>query len=518
VLRSHGGGASLGKLGYSVGCVAAALVLVLSGFTYYVKAQIGSIGGSNVLTGGPQVGAMNILLMGLESRTDYDGNVLPPAILDALHAGSEQGVQDEGVGGQDTNTLILIHIFAGGQHAVGFSIPRDDWITFPKPYDGQSQGKIDQAYGLAWAQSLNQTVNSGMSRDQRYLEANEAGQAATIATVQQLTGVHVDHFAEVNLAGFYELAKSFGGVEACLKSWNGGQNLHDANSGFNQQHAGYVLLSPGQTLAFVRERDNLPNGDLDRTHRQQAVIDYVIWKLEHDGVFSDLGQLTSLLDVAKEYVITDSGWQILSFAGEMKSLSGKNLTFQTAPVITTDGQEDGQTVNLIDPAAIKHLVQTTFNPPPSAKHPKKPASTSPSLAPGSTAVDVYNGGQAPGLAAALSQALTSAGFKAGKVGNIAARASTEVLYGKGGQGSASKIASYFDGVSAVAGGSVAAGHVEVLLGADATSVPSGITPGSAATSPGSTPSTSPTSASNNGQAGAPVTVSANAKYGIPCVY
>ena len=61
----------------------------------------------------------------------------------------------------------------------------------------------------------------------------------------------------------------------------------------------------------MRERDNLPNGDIDRTHRQQAIIDYVIWKLGHEGVLSDLGQLTTLLGVAKKYVITDPGWQIV---------------------------------------------------------------------------------------------------------------------------------------------------------------------------------------------------------------
>jgi LCP family protein required for cell wall assembly len=508
-----------GKTGYAVCCVLAAIALVGSGFTYYVKAEIGSIGGSNAITGGPQVGAMNILVMGLESRTDYDGNILPEPLLEAMHAGSVAGVEN-GVGGQDTNTLILIHIFAGGQRAVGFSIPRDDWVTFPKTWDGQSQGKIDQAYGFAWAQSLNETVNSKMTRDQRYKLANEAGQGATIATVQQLTGVHVDHFAEINLAGFFELAAAFHGVEVCLKSWNNGQNLHDANSGFNQPHAGYVHLDAGQTLAFVRERDNLPNGDLDRTHRQQAVIDYVIWKLEHEGIFTDLGQLTNLLNIAKKYVITDQDWQILTFASEMKSLSGKNLTFQTAPVITTAGQEDGQTVNVIDPAAIKQLVQTTFYPPSTKKQPTQPAVNS--VSPSQTSVDVYNGGNTPGLASELSQALTSAGFKAGKVGNIAARASTQVLYGPGAQASAATIAGYFEGETASPSSTVAAGHVEVLLGADATAVPAGVTPGSAnnasSGSPGATPTTTPTSASNNGQAGAPVTVQPNAKYGIPCVY
>ena len=522
----HGGMAIAGKAGYAVACVLAALVLVVSGFADYVKGQVASIGSSNVITGGPQTGAMNILLMGLESRTDYDGNILPADLLAAMHAGSVQGVEN-GVGGQDTNTIILIHIFAGGKKAVGFSIPRDDWVTFPQPYDGQSQGKIDQAYGLAWAQGLSRTVNSRMSRDQRYLQANEAGQAATIATVTALTGVHIDHFAEVNLAGFYELAQAFGGIEACLKSYNGGQNLHDANSGFNQPHAGYVFLSAPQALAFVRERDNLPNGDLDRTHRQQAVIDYVIWKLGHEGVFSDIGQLTSLLGVAKKYVITDSGWQILTFATEMQSLTGKNLTFQTAPVITTDGHMDGQTVNLVDPATVKQAVQHTFYPPPPVTQPT--ASTTPgapgapgtpgSLPAGATTVDVYNGGGTPGLASQLSQALTSAGFKAGKTGNIATRSSTQVLYGQGAAASAAKIAGTFNGVTAAPGRSVAAGHVEVLLGTDATSVPAGIS--SAATgpaSPASSPSPSPTSSTDNGQAGAPVTVTPNAKYGIPCVY
>jgi LCP family protein required for cell wall assembly len=522
---SYGGIGIAGKAGYAVACVLATVVLMVSGFAYYVKAQVASIGGSNVISGGPQTGAMNILLMGLESRTDYNGNILPADLLNAMHAGSVQGVAN-GVGGQDTNTLILIHIFAGGQKAVGFSIPRDDWVTFPQPYDGQSQGKIDQAYGLAWAQSLSQTANSSMSKNQRYLQANEAGQAATIATVTALTGVHIDHFAEVNLVGFYELAKAFNGIEACLKPYNGGQNLHDANSGFSQPHAGYVTLSARQALAFVRERDNLPNGDLDRTHRQQAVIDYVIWKLGHEGIFSDIGQLTSLLGVAKKYVITDSGWQILTFATEMKSLTGKNLTFQTAPVITTDGHMAGQTVNLVDPAAIKKAVQNAFYPPPPVAPPT--ASTSPgtpaSLPAAATTVDVYNGGGTPGLAGQLSRALTSAGFKAGKTGTIASQSSTQVLYGQGAEASAARIAGTFNGVTAAAGSSVAAGHVEVLLGTDATSVPAGI--GSAATSPASpasspsasSPSASPTSSADNGQAGAPVTVPPNAPYGIPCVY
>ena len=266
----------------------------------------------------------------------------------------------------------------------------------------------------------------------------------------------------------------------------------------------------------MRERDNLPNGDIDRTHRQQAIIDYVIWKLGHEGVLSDLGQLTSLLDVAKKFVITDSGWQILNFASEMKSLTGKNLTFQTAPYVTTDGHIDGQDVNIVNPAAIKQAVNNAFYPPPPAPKPAStPASTS--LSPAKTTVDVYNGGNTPGLACQLSQALTSAGFKAGQVANIPAQQSTQVLYGTGAEASAAKIAGYFSGVTAAASPSVAAGQVKILLGADATSVPPGITSAASSHSTSSSASTSPASTPDNSQS-APVTVKDNAPFGIPCVY
>jgi LCP family protein required for cell wall assembly len=529
VVRARGWRTIGGAVGYSVSCVLAVIVLAVAGYAHYVQRQVGGLASSNVDTGGPQTGAMNILLMGLESRTDYNGNVLPAGLLAAMHAGSVNGVLHEGVGGQDTNTLILIHIFAGGQKAIGFSIPRDDLVTFPQPYDGESQGKIDQAYGLAWAQSLNQTVNSSMSRDHRYFLANEAGQAAAIATVSAVTGEHIDHFAEVNLAGFYALAQAFHGIEACVKPWDGGLNLHDKNSGFNQRHAGYLHLSAAQALAFVRERDNLPNGDLDRTHRQQAVLDYILWDLGHQGALTDLGQLTNLLDVARRYMIASGGWNLLEFASEMHALTGKNLSLSTLPIVTTQNgvmvNGVAQDVDIVNLPYVRHLVQTAFSQPsagtakgPAAK--KKPVSTSSIPPPSTVTVDVYNGGTTNLLAAAVSQALVSAGYRAGATGSPAAQsqtvqAATQVFYGTGAAANAKKIAGYF-GAAATAASSVAAGHVEILLGTTSTSVPAGLGASSSSSAPA--PSASATSAVNNGQAGGAVTVKSNAPYGIPCVY
>ena len=83
---SRGAAALAGKAGYTIGCLVAVLALVVSGFGYYVKTSVASIGGSNAVSGSASTGAMNILLMGLESRTYWSGQ--PPASRGARRAGS----------------------------------------------------------------------------------------------------------------------------------------------------------------------------------------------------------------------------------------------------------------------------------------------------------------------------------------------------------------------------------------------------------------------------------------------
>jgi LCP family protein required for cell wall assembly len=482
--------------------VAAALVLAVSGFTYFVVRDVSSIGGSHAINSGPSIGAQNILLMGLESRTDWNGNVLPNDILNALHAGSRQGVLYEGVGGNATNTLILIHIPAGGKKAIGFSIPRDDWVTFPQAYDNQTQGKIDQAYGDALAEKESQVrqQNPGMSQNQVAFQGNEAGRAAAVATVEAFTGVHIDHFAEVNLDGFYELAKVLGGVQVCLKH----PVPLDSYSGFYAKKAGYQHLNARMALAFVRQRHGLTNGDLDRTHRQQAFLDSVMQQLRTQGVLGDLTKINSLLSVAKQYVITDSGWNLLDFATQMRSLTSGNLSFHTLP-IEAYATIAGQSVNQVNVPYIQQLIHNTFYPAPAASSSAKPKPTATATVSAAeaaaTTVDVYNGGSTQGLAGQVSAALVKDGFKAGQVSNTTTLASTQVLYGTGAAASGARIASLF-GVTATASAAVAAGHVQVNLGGNAT-VP-GASP-SASSSPAVLPTT-------GAQGGAVI-----AKNGIPCV-
>ena len=571
MISSHLAKLIAGKMLYAVVCLGAAVLLVVAGYAHKVVGQVNATGKGVTIPGSPSVGAMNILVMGLESRTNYEGQTLPESLLTAMHAGNASSVSAGQVGSQDTNTLILIHVFAGGKKAVGFSISRDDLVTYPQAYDGQTEGKIDGAYAYAYVQYLNENTGKESSKD-LYLHANMAGQAATIATVQSVTGQHVDHFVEVNLAGFYYLASAFNGIEVCIQpapaqgGFAAGANLTDFvpstgtnNSGFNAFKDGYnskkggaqyLHLSAAQSLAYVRARDTLPGVDLGRTKRQQAVIDYVIYELKHQGVFGDLGKLNALLGTADQYLITDSGFNLLDFATDMSALSGQKLSFQTLPYtpennVPVPGYPGPQDVNIINVPYIQQLVKTAFDPQPAttgAKTATKATASPNASAPAaSVTVDVYNGDpSAGGLAAQVSQALVGLGYKAGKVENSSQQTQTvqpgtQIFYGAGAAGNAQRIAIQF-GAAATALSTLPADHVEVLIGSTVATVPAGITSTSTATAgtpqstgaqvigsrtaTGATTSPTPTSTAGTGSSGTggSVTVAPNAPYGVPCVY
>jgi LCP family protein required for cell wall assembly len=327
---------------------AAALVLAAAGTGWYLHSSVlGGLATSHALVGlgsaNRSGGDLNILLMGLDSRRDNQGNDLPAATLQQLHAGSSSDV-----GGYNTNTLILLHVPADGSRAVALSIPRDDYLNLP---EGLGQHKIKEAYGRAKA-NAEATANSAGTTDRAQLEqlGREAGRHAAIDTVEQLLGVTVDHFAEINLAGFYDLADAIGGVRVCLR-----EPVNDSYSGADFP-AGVQTLDGAQALAFVRQRHGLTNGDLDRTHRQQAFLASAAHQLESAGVFGDLGKVGALLDVARKDIVVDSGFDLLSFMHQAGAVTSGNVTFYTLPIkgFATEG---GESVNLIDPAQVRAVAQ-----------------------------------------------------------------------------------------------------------------------------------------------------------------
>jgi len=497
--------AVLAKVGYAAACLAAVTGIVVAGYAHNLVSLTKQIEGGASIGDSPSVGAMNILLMGLESRTDFDGNTLSAAQLTQTHSGRASAGGD--LGAQDTDTLILIHVFAGGQKAVGYSIPRDDVVDYPYTSDGVTNGKIDGAYNYAYTQYVNEHLGK-MSQDALYSGANAAGQVFETQTVESVTGVHIDHFVVSNIYGFELIAQELGGMEVCIKqapasiepdNFGTGGNLVDlpypgapfalSNSGFDAFHDGYnakkggtqyLRLSPPQALAFVRARDSLPGVDIGRTHRQQAAIDYIIYDLKNRNILTDPSVISSLLSGASSYLKTDSGLSLLGFAPEMKSLTGSNLRLITLPDAAVNNiyipdafGNQQQDANYIYVPGIQRMVNAGFYGPAAVKPAK------------SVTVDVYNGSGAAGLAGDAKQAFTSLGYTVGNAANSSAQSQTlqgdtQVFYGAGAAANAESIADEVgamtaDGaLGATALSSLPAGHVEVLLGSTVNALPAGL--------------------------------------------
>ncbi|MDH6243331.1 LCP family protein [Mycobacterium sp. OTB74] len=458
---------------------------VINGFTISHALGIDLPGSGNVN------GPMNILLIGLDSRRDQDGNELPQDLLDELHAG------DSDSGGYNTNTLILVHV-TPDNHVVAFSIPRDDYVAVDD-IPGYRHIKIKEAYGLKKAEVAQKLNDEGIT-DQHELETKgrEAGRSATISAVRDLTGVKVNYFAEISLAGFYDLASALGGIDVCLN--NAVQDTDFSGADFP---AGPQTLNPSQALAFVRQRHNLDNGDLDRTHRQQAFLASVMHKLQSGGVFSDLGKFSNLMSVARKDVVLSPGWTNDVFR-RLGSVSGDNIQYRTLPVLRYD-TVNGQDVNIIDQDAIRTQVSAAFSDDPDA-------STTP--APPASTVDVINGGEMTGLAAAVASALTSHGFTAGDVRNSqpGEPTDTQIDYGPGSASDARQVADQL-AITATPTPSdkEQPGHIRIILG-NSYDPPAAIAD---AQSSGATPVGAPSS--GNQDSDAPDQGKPMSGNGIPCV-
>lgn len=436
----------------TLGALVSVAAVGLTGAGYYVAhGALGGITVSNALQpDDPRSSGdnMNILLIGLDSRKDQDGNDLPWSILKHLHAG------DSDDGGYNTNTLILVHVGADDK-VVAFSIPRDDWVAF-NGVPGYNHIKIKEAYGLTKQYVAQKLANQGTS-SQKELETKgrEAGRAATLRAVRNLTGVPIDYFAEVNLAGFYDLTQTLGGVEVCLN-----HPVYDSYSGADFP-AGRQTLDASQALSFVRQRHGLENGDLDRTHRQQAFISSVMQELQAAGTFTNLDKLKSLMAVARKDVVLSAGWdeEMIQRLGSLAS--GGHVEFRTLPVVRYDNI-DGQDVNIVDPAAIKAEVASAIGASPPTT---TPATTAAKPSP-STIVDVINAGSMSGLATEVSRALQNHGYTTGQTRDRKSGEPTAstVAYGAGAQADAGNVAKLL-GLEAPSqpDPSVQPGHIRVTV-------------------------------------------------------
>src|ERR1700737_2076850 len=197
---------------------------------------------SMALGQGGEDGAIDILLVGLDSRTDAHGNPLSAEELATLRAGDNVST--------NTDTIILVRIPNNGKLATAISIPRDSYVDAP----GVGKMKINGVYGSVKEANRVKLVESGVSDAEADKQSTEAGREALIKTVASLTGVTVDHYAEIGLLGFALITDAPGGVNVCRKD-----AVYEPLSGADFP-AGWQKLNGPQALSFVGQRHDLPRG------------------------------------------------------------------------------------------------------------------------------------------------------------------------------------------------------------------------------------------------------------------
>jgi len=286
------------------------------------------------------------LLVGIDSRTDAAGNPLPPEVLEQLRAGVDEGQFN-------TDTLILLHVPAGTEgSASAVSIPRDSFVEIAGDL---GRHKINAAYRRGMRAAEAELVARGLTGAALERASREAGRETLVDTVEELTGLRVDHFAEINLAGFVEITDAIGGVPVCLNN-----AVSEPRSGIDLP-AGTQVISGGDALAFVRQRRDLPDGDLDRVTRQQAFLAGLARSALGSGALADPARVERLVGAVTRYVVLDRGWDLDRLVAQLRRASGGDIAFRTIPTGRPDLRTpvDGVAVE-VDPDAVRAFVAEAF--------------------------------------------------------------------------------------------------------------------------------------------------------------
>ncbi|MFI0817140.1 LCP family protein [Streptomyces sp. NPDC021098] len=392
----------------------------------------------------------NVLVIGSDARTG--GN-------SALGGGSK-----DDIGRSDT--AFLLHVYADHEHAIAVSIPRDMLVTIPscKLPDGTwTKPQADTMFNAAF--SVGQT--------------EKGNPACTQNTVEELTGLRVDHTVVVDFKGFASLTDVVGGVKVCLPG-----DVYEKDLSPSRTTRGSLLFKKGEqnvsgqrALDYVRLRHGIGDGsDIGRIKRQQAFVSSLLKKIKSDGFTPT--KLLPLADAATKSMTVDPGLgsaqKLISFAMSLKDVDLHNTKFVTLP-----WRYQGSRVALREPdasdlwAALK-ADRTVDGHDASGKKrtgaASASASASASPSPGENVsgdgidVAVYNGTTTGGLASTAAATLTDHGFTVTGTANASSQehATTVVQYGVGKQSQAETVAELFPGARLE---SIGGSGINVVVGA-----------------------------------------------------
>lgn len=235
---------------------------------------------------------VTFLIVGSDTREEITGTELPDARSDLI---------------------MLARLSADRQHVQVISIPRDSWVDIP----GYGMNKINAAYAYG-------------------------GPGLLVQTVENVTGVRIDHYAAIGFDGLIGITDTLGGVDVEVPettSWG----PYTFTAGLNH-------LDGEAARWYVGQRHGLPGGDFDRVKRQQNYLRAMFTKLFSAGTFDDLGALDSTLTAVTSNIAVDDGLgatELLDLAWSARGLTPDGVQFFTAPVLGT-GTEGSSSVVYLD--------------------------------------------------------------------------------------------------------------------------------------------------------------------------
>ena len=382
--------------------VVAAVILATSGIGWawvrHFDGKIERIDPFGDLDDRPDTGSgkdLNFLIVGSDNRQG-----IPKSTLNKLHAGGESC--------DCTDTIMIVHLNGKRDRATITSLPRDSYVTFPAHKDkstgeqrGPTKGKINAAYTLG-------------------------GPALTVDTVEQATGIRIDHYIEVNFLSFVNVVDKLGGIEMCTP-----KPLRDPKSGLDLP-AGTSRLDGVKALQYVRARyiASDPTGDIGRTERQQKFMTQILAKATDSGTLTDPVKLKNVLDAVLGSIKVDEGMSsrtFLDLGGKLRNLSNSGVTYAQVPLASVDHQVPnwGSTV-LWDEEKARGLFDAIRQDKDLSASTKKPKDTKTTAAPGGSpsasgpvpvevapdqvTVRVFNGTATQGLGTRAHNDLAGLGF------------------------------------------------------------------------------------------------------------
>ena len=244
--------------------------------------------------------------------------------LNILVIGSDAR-EDSGEGEARSDTTIIMHVNEGGTEAYGISIPRDLYVHIPEyaeaayypDYTG-TDSKFNAAY--AWG-----------------------GVPLTVLTLEELTGVRIDHVIEIDFAGLVQVVDALGGVTMNIEAADA-PDYYD-ETGVTSIHGDHMFFPKGpnklmgeEALDYVRQRYQWNEGDFARMRHQQELIKAIMDAALSAGILTDQNKLTDFIDSTADAVKVDTTFNVTSTAISLMGLRSDDLVFMTTPNLGSDNQ------------------------------------------------------------------------------------------------------------------------------------------------------------------------------------